>query len=72
MKYWTISFPGECGQHVTETWSEEQLLKSTYYRLWVFKMVEANLHDRISNDQFIDDWCVIHWAVETNQFGEKL
>ncbi len=72
MKYYTISFPGECGQHVTETWSEEQLLKSTYYKLWVFKMVEANLHTRISNEQFIDDWRVIHWAVETDEFGNKL
>ena len=24
MKYWTIVFPGECGQHVQETWSEDQ------------------------------------------------
>lgn len=69
MKYWTIAFPGECGQHVTETWSEEQLLQSSYYKHWVHKMCEANKHEFITNDNFIDDWCVIHWAQETDEFG---
>ena len=71
MKYWTISFPGECGQHVTETWSEEQLLSSPYYKHWVLRMTEANKHQHISNENFIEDWCIIHWAIETDQFGRK-
>jgi hypothetical protein len=71
MRYWTISFPGECGQHVVETWSEEQILKS-YYGHWMLKMCEANLHDQISNEKCIEDWCIVHWAIETNEFGDKL
>lgn len=72
MRYWTMSFPGEFGQHVQETWSEEQLLKSPYYNRWIYKMCEANVHDKISNENFIDDWTVIHWAVETDEFGSVL
>lgn len=72
MKYWTIHFPGECGQYVTETWTEEQLLRSRYYKDWVFKMTEANKHELISNERFIEDWTTIHWAVETDEFGSAL
>lgn len=69
MKYWTIAFPGECGQHVQETWSEEQILKSAWYRNWVYKMVQAS---KEWNDQLaIEDWCTIHWAVETDEWGNK-
>jgi hypothetical protein len=71
MKYYTISFPGEFGQHVVETWSEQQILKA-YYPHWFHKMSEANLHSEISNENCIDDWCVIHWAIETDQFGNKI
>jgi hypothetical protein len=36
------NFPGECGQHVVETWTEEQILKSRWYRNWVYMMVQAD------------------------------
>ena len=71
MKYWTISFPGEHGQHVVETWSEEQILKS-YYAYWIHKMAQANKHDLINEQRCIEDWTVVHWAVETDQWGSKL
>jgi hypothetical protein len=64
MKYYAISFPGECDQHVTEIWSEEQILKSSWYKNWVFKMAAAGKHDLISDELAIVDWCVVHWAVE--------
>jgi hypothetical protein len=72
MKYWTIAFPGECGQHVVETWSEDQILSSAWYRNWVYKMVQANKHSLISDELAIDDWCVVHWAIETDEWGNKL
>lgn len=71
MNYWTISFPGEFGQHVVETWSEDQIIKS-YYTYWYGKMVQANKHDMISKQHCIEDWCVVHWAVQTNEWGEKI
>lgn len=71
-KYWTIAFPGECGQHVRETWSEEQILKSSYYKHWVFKMIEANKHDQITDENCIYDWCAVHWAVETDEWGVRI
>lgn len=69
MKYWTISFPGECDQHVTETWSEEQILKSSWYKHWFLKMSEANKHEQINNENAIGDWIVVHWAVESDEWG---
>ena len=72
MKYWTISFPGECGQHVVETWSEEQIFKSPYYKHWMLKMCEANKHELISDKRCIEDWITVHWAVETDQWGNKI
>ena len=70
MKYWTIVFPGECGQHVQETWSEDQIIES-YYKYWYGKMVQVNRHDLISRELCIDDWCVVHWAEETDEFCRK-
>lgn len=63
MKYYTISFPGEFGQHVDEIWSEDQIIES-YYKYWYGKMVESNKHDLISRELCIDNWCAVHWAVE--------
>ena len=72
MKYYTIAFPGECGQHVVETWSEEQIMKSAWYRNWVYMMVQSNKHPLMTEQLAIDDWCAVHWAFETDQWGNKL
>ena len=68
MKYYTIVFPGEFGQHVQETWRTDQILKS-YYTYWATKMIENNKEADISQHICIEDWCVVHWAIETNEFG---
>lgn len=71
MKYYTIAFPGECGQHVQETWSEEQILKSAWYRNWVLKVVQADRAYLLTEQNAIDDWIVVHWAIETDQWGNS-
>ena len=71
MKYWTIVFPGEFDQHVQETWSEDQIIKA-YHKNWCDIMIVSNKHDKISKEVFIDDWCVIHWAEETDEFGKRI
>lgn len=73
MKYYTIVFPGECGQQVQETWSEEQILKSAWYRNWVLNVVQADRAYLLEDKQAaIVDWIVVHWAIETDQWGNKL
>ena len=72
MKYWTISFPGECGQHVVETWSEDQIFQSAWYRNWVLKMVQNDKAHLMLEKTAIDDWVAVHWAVETDQWGNSL
>jgi hypothetical protein len=71
MKYYTIVFPGEHGQHVQETWSEEQIIR-TYYPYWATKVLQNNPTVTLDRDQCIEDWCVVHWAMETDQFGNKI
>lgn len=71
MKYWTIVFPGEFGQHVQETWDEDQIIKS-YYAYWTGKMIDAGHGDQVSREACIDDWTVVHWATETDQWGRPV
>jgi len=70
-RYWTIVFPGECGQHVQETWNEDQIIKS-YFTHWVGNMIQSGHGDQVSRERCIDDWIVVHWAQQTDEFGNKL
>ena len=67
MKYYRISFEGECGQDVVETWSEKQILSSNWYKNWVLMMVQADKAFLINHESAIDDWCVVHWAEEVEK-----
>jgi hypothetical protein len=33
---------------------------------WKERMESVGKHDEISREKCIEDWCVIHWAVEAN------
>ena len=72
MKYWNICFPGEYGQNVVETWSEKQIIQSPYHTYWCSKMIEVGKQDQISIERCIEDWIVVHWAIETDQWGNKI
>lgn len=69
--YWTIVFPGEFDQHVQETWTEDQIIKS-YYSHWFTNMVQAGKVDEATRERCIEDWCVVHWACKTDKWGNKL
>jgi hypothetical protein len=71
MKYYTIVFPGEHGQHVQETWSTDQILKS-YYPYWCGMMIQNVAAPDLNELNCIDDWCIVHWAQETDQWGNSL
>ena len=68
VKYYTIAFPGEFDQHVRETWSEEQIIKS-YYTYWSTKMIQNVDNPDLTKENCISDWCTVHWAQETDEFG---
>lgn len=70
MKYYQISFPGEHGQDVTETWNEDQIIAS-YFRYWAVKMIESGHGDQVSRERCIDDWIVVHMAGEVDEWGRK-
>ena len=70
-KIYTISFVGECGQDVTETWTKDQILRSAWYKNWVMMMVQADKAHLIDDDTAIDDWCVVHWAF-VGEYDENL
>jgi hypothetical protein len=63
MKYYSIVFPGQYGQHVEEIWSEKQILNS-YFPYWTERMVAAGHGDRVNETDCLEDWKVVHWAVE--------
>lgn len=71
MRYWTICYPGELGQHVQETFSEDQIIES-YFQYWSDKMHNVGKDDLISRENCITDWCIVHWAVETDEFGKTM
>lgn len=71
MKFWTIAYPGEHGQHVQETFSEDQIIKS-YYQYWANKMIDACKWEWISRERCINDWVDVHWAVQTDEYGDIL
>lgn len=70
-KYWTIAYPGERGQDITETFSEDQIIDS-YYSSWANRMLERSLWDKISKERCIADWTTVHWAIQTDEQGNKL
>jgi hypothetical protein len=70
MKHYTIIYPGEHGQHVQETFSEQQIIDS-YFEYWSGKMLSVNKCDLISHANCIEDWITVHWAQETDEFGVK-
>ena len=72
MKYWTMCYPGDCGPFVSETWSEEQILRSIYAAHWKEKMMEVGKHDEISDSLCIADWIIVNWATETDHVGNPI
>ena len=66
MKYYSIAFPGEFGQQVEEIWSEKQILKS-YFTYWSEQMKRIGKEHCINESDCIEDWCVVHWAIEVNK-----
>ena len=70
-KYWTIAFPGEFGQSVVETWTEDQIMEA-YYPYWKSRMIEADQHSLITKERCLEDWITVHWAVETDEWGEPV
>ena len=71
MRYWTLCYPGEVGQLVRETFSEDQIIES-YYDYWSKRMMLKEHDPNLDHARCIEDWKTIHWAVETNEFGEKI
>ena len=70
MKYYTISYPGEHGQHVQETFSEYQIVLS-YFDYWYGAMKKVQKYDEVNIENCIQDWIAVHWAWRTDEFGNK-
>ena len=66
MKWYSIAFPGEFGQHVEEIWNEDQILAS-YYPFWKERMLAAYQNDLVTHERCIEDWCTVHWAIEVEK-----
>lgn len=71
MRYWTIVEPNDNDIPVYTTMSENEILEE-YFDYWSNKMKSVGKHNLISPENCIYDWCVIHWAWETNAYGESV
>lgn len=68
MKLWTVHFPNDKGDDVTETLSEDQILNE-YWDYWYDKMCEKFGKDIVDSNytkqDCIDDWVIVNWAFES-------
>ena len=71
MKFWTIVEPGDNDVPIYTTLSEEQILME-YFDYWSGRMKSVGKHDEINPENCVYDWCVVHWAWETNAQGEVI
>ena len=70
--YLTIIFPGEHGQYVQETWPEH-CITNAFYNEWKERMLTRKITpENINEYQFLEHWKTIHWAVETDEFGNLI
>ena len=73
MRYWTIVYPDQnsLGEEYThwETLSDQDILDQ-YWIYWYVRMIEKNQDvDKLTSEQCIQDWCIVHWA-ERNYWRE--
>lgn len=68
MRYWTIAYPDIDGKDCTETLSDEEILKE-YWDYWYGKMCakfgKEHVDSNYSKLDCIDDWVIVHWAIES-------
>ena len=74
MRYWTIVTPQDsAGTPLYETLSEAEILEQ-YYPYWSAKMIEkygfAEFNKNWTTQDCIDDWCVVHWAWESESWAK--
>ncbi len=63
MKLYEIAYPDENGDDITEILTEDEII-SYYYPYWSTKMLMNCPTEPISRERCIEDWCIVHWAVE--------
>ena len=71
MKYWTICYPSDTNEVVYETLSEQEIV-AQYFNYWSNQMKKVGKREEISAALCIEDWCIIHWAWETNVYGDEV
>jgi hypothetical protein len=68
MRFWTIVYPGDNNEVIYETLSDAEII-ATYWNHWYGKMCEKFGKDHVDahycKQDCIDDWTVVHWAVES-------
>ncbi len=72
MRYFTRMHPGEYGQTVRETWSEDKIL-AYYYPTWRSKCLIAGVGvENLTEAACLDDWITVNWALETDELGRPI
>lgn len=69
MRYFTYNEQGEQGTNITTTVAEN-VLAETFKPRWEAEM--RRLGRPYGPTDWLDDWIVVNWAWETDEYGRKL
>lgn len=63
MKRYSYIEPGEDGNPIEYTFTEEEILNQ-YYPYWSDRLKQLGREHLISKERCLEDWIVVNWAVE--------
>lgn len=63
MRFFRWLEPDAAGEPVERTITDEEIL-TQYYPWWHTEMVRIGKGHLVSNQNCVDDFCVVHWAYE--------
>lgn len=65
MKLYEIAYLDKNNNDVVEILTQDEII-AQYWEYWSERMREIGREAEISIQRCIEDWCVIHWAIEIN------
>jgi hypothetical protein len=63
MRYYRYITQGDGDEPIRVTISEDQILRE-YFPYWIRQMIRVGRTPLITQENCIDDFCVVHWAQE--------
>ena len=72
MRYYTFNEQHLVDGFYSRVTASEEAILAHYFSYWAGAMAKAGKEDLITQENCIEDWCVVNWAWETDKYGDKL